>query len=323
MPAPALIAAGAATTAGAVLCSLAAAPVLLAAAEHAPPQTPPTPAATSEIPAALLPHYRAAPGCAGLPWQVIAGIAAVETNHARHGGARLDPATGDVRPPILGIALDGTRSAAVRVPAGGSPWHPDPTWDHAAGPMQFLTATWTAWATDGSGDRVASPHNAYDAIAAAGRYLCDHRPRLDSIPAAVRRYNPSERYLADVLAKAHAYGLVDGHDLTDGVSPSPAQPAAGGPTIRGDPTPAVRYALAQLGKPYAWGAAGPDAYDCSGLTMRAYQQVGVHLPHKAALQAGYGRPVDWHRRPIRPGDLLFLRGSIPLQDHGHVPPDDC
>ncbi len=44
---------------------------------------------------------------------------------------------------------------------------------------------------------------------------------------------------------------------------------------------AVRFALAQVGKPYVWGAAGPGSFDCSGLTMSAWQQGGVSLPHSA------------------------------------------
>ena len=53
---------------------------------------------------------------------------------------------------------------------------------------------------------------------------------------------------------------------------------------------AVRYALAQLGRPYLFGAAGPDAFDCSGLTMAAWATAGVALPHLAAGQTSSGRP---------------------------------
>ena len=183
--------------------------------------------------------------------------------------------------------------------------------------MQFLTATWAAWGIDASGDHLASPHNAYDAIATTGRYLCNHQPHLDSITAAVLRYNPSRAYLTHVLDKAHAYGM------TRGGEPAPANPATidpttGGPVLHGDARSVVQFALAQLGKPYQWGAAGPDAYDCSGLTLAAYASIGVRLPHYATYQAGYGKPIDWHHQPIHPGDLLFLRGGAPTHDYGHV-----
>lgn len=66
---------------------------------------------------------------------------------------------------------------------------------------------------------------------------------------------------------------------------------------------AVAFARAQLGKPYVWGAAGPGAYDCSGLTMAAYASGGVRLPHRAALQFGLGTPIPFGA--MIPGDLVF------------------
>lgn len=67
---------------------------------------------------------------------------------------------------------------------------------------------------------------------------------------------------------------------------------------------AVDYAVAQVGKAYVFAAAGPDAYDCSGLTMMAWQQGGVSLPHLASAQYGYGRHVSYNE--LLPGDLIFL-----------------
>jgi hypothetical protein len=296
-----------------------ASPALAAAAmaNLATSQTEPSALARSEIPGLLLLHYQRASACEGLPWQVIAAIGWVETRHGTFGGAHVDPSTGDVQPRIVGIALDGTRSAAIRVPPGGSSWHGDPVWDHAVGPMQFITATWARWGVDASGDGHASPHNAYDAIATAGQYLCNGRPRLDSTEAAIRRYNPSGRYVEEVLAKAHAYGMVDGGDPVAGLRP-PGDLTAVGPMVRGDARVVVSYALAQLGKPYVYAADGPGAFDCSGLTLAAYAQIGIRLPHRADIQVRYGRPVDWHREPIQPGDLLFLRGGRPVRDYGHV-----
>ena len=72
---------------------------------------------------------------------------------------------------------------------------------------------------------------------------------------------------------------------------------------------AVQYALAQLGKPYLFGAAGPNAYDCSGLTMAAWAAAGVPLPHLAAVQTGYGtaEPIDLSHAGS--GDLVMIPGS--------------
>ncbi len=74
---------------------------------------------------------------------------------------------------------------------------------------------------------------------------------------------------------------------------------------------AVRFALAQVGKPYVFGAAGPSSYDCSGLTMAAWGAAGVSLPHSAADQYNYGTHVSLGQ--LQPGDLIFLYQPI-----GHV-----
>ncbi len=65
----------------------------------------------------------------------------------------------------------------------------------------------------------------------------------------------------------------------------------------------VRLAMAQLGKPYVWAAAGPNAFDCSGLTMYVYAQVGVSLPHSAQAQFNMGQRVG--RDQLQPGDLIY------------------
>lgn len=67
---------------------------------------------------------------------------------------------------------------------------------------------------------------------------------------------------------------------------------------------AVSEAESQLGKPYQWGAAGPDSYDCSGLVMWAYGRVGVHLDHWTGYQWQEGAHIP--TSSVRPGDLLFF-----------------
>ena len=79
----------------------------------------------------------------------------------------------------------------------------------------------------------------------------------------------------------------------------------------------MAYVFAQLGKPYVFAAAGPNAFDCSGLTMMAYRQIGVDLPHYSVTQANLGWAVS--RDDIRPGDLLFFfGGKAPARNKGHV-----
>lgn len=65
----------------------------------------------------------------------------------------------------------------------------------------------------------------------------------------------------------------------------------------------VRYAWAQRGDDYRWGAAGPYAYDCSGLVMMSYRQIGVYLPHYSGAMLAYGRPVS--RAYLARGDVIW------------------
>jgi len=67
---------------------------------------------------------------------------------------------------------------------------------------------------------------------------------------------------------------------------------------------AVATALAQLGKPYVWAAAGPNSFDCSGLTLYAYASAGIALPHFTGAQWNVGRHVSIGE--LRPGDLVFF-----------------
>ncbi len=67
---------------------------------------------------------------------------------------------------------------------------------------------------------------------------------------------------------------------------------------------AINYARAQIGKPYQWGAVGPDRFDCSGLTMRAWEQGGVSLPHYSVAQYEQSEKVSLSN--LRPGDLVFF-----------------
>jgi cell wall-associated NlpC family hydrolase len=70
----------------------------------------------------------------------------------------------------------------------------------------------------------------------------------------------------------------------------------------------VAAAAAQTGKPYLYGAAGPNAFDCSGLTQFAFKKVGISLPHSADAQKNYGMAVS--RSAAQPGDLvIFLSGG--------------
>ena len=74
---------------------------------------------------------------------------------------------------------------------------------------------------------------------------------------------------------------------------------------------AVRAALTRLGDPYVWAAAGPHAFDCSGLTKYAWGKAGVYLPHQSAAQ--YASTPHVPKDQAQPGDLIFYYSPI-----GHV-----
>jgi peptidoglycan DL-endopeptidase CwlO len=80
------------------------------------------------------------------------------------------------------------------------------------------------------------------------------------------------------------------------------------PSPTGAASVAVHTALAQLGDPYVWGAAGPGSFDCSGLTMYSWRAAGVSLPHSAAAQ--YGALPHVSQSALEPGDLVFFGSPI-------------
>jgi cell wall-associated NlpC family hydrolase len=103
---------------------------------------------------------------------------------------------------------------------------------------------------------------------------------------AIFAYNHSGAYVAGVLAWAARY-------TTPAASPAAAK--------------AISFALRQLGKPYEWGAAGPDAYDCSGLVNAAYATAGIRIARTTFQWRQDGPQVPLSQ--IEPGDLLFSAGS--------------
>src|SRR5690606_11657880 len=91
-----------------------------------------------------------------------------------------------------------------------------------------------------------------------------------------------------------------------GGAPAPAPPPPPAPAPPGGGSKAagaISAALSRVGSGYVWGAAGPNVFDCSGLVMWAYAQVGVRLPHYSGAQ--YAATTRISASQLQPGDLVF------------------
>jgi cell wall-associated NlpC family hydrolase len=82
------------------------------------------------------------------------------------------------------------------------------------------------------------------------------------------------------------------------------------PGLPANVRPVLTFAVAQLGKPYLWGAQGPESYDCSGLVVASFAQLGLALPRVTYDQVNVGTPI-YVATEVAPGDLLFFTGSDP------------
>lgn len=148
-----------------------------------------------------------APRRCRIGWTTLAGIGWVESQHGTVGGRVLGN-DGRSSPPILGPALDGRGDfAAIAATRESARWHGDRDWDHAVGPMQFISSTWRTWHSDGDGDGVADPHDIDDASLAAARYLCQAGDLMvgDTWSRSVFGYNHSADYVRNVHAVAETY----------------------------------------------------------------------------------------------------------------------
>jgi cell wall-associated NlpC family hydrolase len=146
-----------------------------------------------------------------------------------------------------------------------------------------------------------------DAVAEQREALADRKAELDDHVAEAQELldnleaEQRERLLARQAAEAAeaSESVTPSRSTVTRVSDVPASDRA---------SIAVETALAQVGDPYVYGAAGPDAFDCSGLTMYAWAAAGVSLPHSSGMQPGAGTPVSLSE--LMPGDLIFYYSPI-------------
>ncbi|MFT4262362.1 MAG: lytic transglycosylase domain-containing protein [Nocardioides sp.] len=171
-------------------------------------------ASYSEIPAAALAAYQRAetvinkadPSC-HLPWQLLAAIGRVESNHGRAQGNTLTD-TGLATPGIVGVALDGTSGTSLIADTDGGSYDGDTQYDRAVGPLQFIPSTWSTVGVDADGDGTRDPQDINDASLAGAVYLCSGEDDLSTDAgrrAAVLRYNHSQSYVETVLSVYEDY----------------------------------------------------------------------------------------------------------------------
>jgi cell wall-associated NlpC family hydrolase len=277
----------------------------------------------ADIPLRMLTAYKKAvqqvvkhvPTCRGMRWPVLAGIAKVESNHAV---GRNITAGGDIRPKIYGVLLNGSGqggNTTVFPDTDNGRWDGIASAERAVGPFQFLPSTWESVGKDAGGDKMADPHNADDAALGAAVYLCGNGRDLtkrSQMQAAVFQYNRSQEYVANVLCWVDQY--------------TAAAQDPGLKNVTGKARTVIEAALSQRGVPYSWGGGtasgkstgiccspsgksgvGIKGFDCSGLTLYAYAQVGISLPRVAAAQAGVGKriPASLGTNALKAGDLVF------------------
>jgi cell wall-associated NlpC family hydrolase len=257
--------------------------------------------AENSIPANYLALFKSTGRKYHVPWVVLAGIGKVESNDGQttlpgvHSGANPYGAAGPMQIGIGGAAGNEW---------GGAPVHP-------AGERV------NGVATDADGRGVASVYDPADAIAGAAKYLLEHGV-LDNIPDAIFAYNHLWSYVQTVLSWAALYAR-GGYTVAPAtaVVAAPACIAGVGQAPNNAAANAIAFAESQLGKPYQWGATGPDAFDCSGLTMEAYRAAGIDIPRTASAQWRWGVRVAASK--VQPGDLVFFTGADgTAKSPGHV-----
>jgi len=184
-------------------------------------------ASTSGIPSAALSAYQRAAqiinaadkGC-HVPWELIAAIGRVESDHGRYGGNVLS-AEGVSQPGIYGIALNGKNGTQAIQDTDGGVLDKDTVYDRAVGAMQFIPGTWSVVKVDADGDGKRNPQDIDDSSLATAVYLCSGDDDLGTRKgqeAGVFRYNHSKSYVELVLRIMAAYQSGDYTAVPTGTS---------------------------------------------------------------------------------------------------------
>jgi cell wall-associated NlpC family hydrolase len=163
--------------------------------------------------------------------------------------------------------------------------------------------------------RLAEKHSIESKLAERNRLLQSVRAEIAHMraveaarQAALARQARAEQAREALQPQVASIGVGVGGSQSAPAAPAPVTPVAAAPSSQYGGV--VGIAMQYLGTPYVWGGASPGGFDCSGLVMYAYAQVGVSLPHSSYAQYGMGVPVSMSE--LQPGDLVFFYGL------GHV-----
>lgn len=199
-------------------------------------------ASATGIPAVALAAYQraatvidAADQSCHMPWQLVAAIGRVESDHGRTNGNVLTD-SGVAKPGIYGPVLDGRHGTSLIRDTDAGHLDHNTSYDRAVGPMQFIPSTWAIVGVDADNDGQRNPQDIYDASLGSAVYLCSGPDDLSTGAgqrASVFRYNHSKRYVDLVLAIEHAYLSGDFSSVPNGTTTTGYSfgnpPSVGGP----------------------------------------------------------------------------------------------
>ena len=239
------------------------------------------------IPTAVRKLYLAAAAEYRVPWELLAGIGMAETRHGHN---------------------NHTSSAG------------------AQGLMQFMPGTFAAYGVDGNHDGRRDIHNDADSVFSAAHYLVESglTRGAQGVLKALWAYNHSISYRNDVLYYAWAYAgggdvIVVGEQEDCGDAPGDGDPNM--PPLTSDRVAAMfAWGRKQIGKPYVFGANGPNSWDCSSFVRGMFGAAGIGLPRTSESQRQWARHNGFRVKPsaARPGDLVFTNTWRGPNRVGHV-----
>ncbi|WP_324613106.1 NlpC/P60 family protein [Streptomyces sp. SBT349] len=155
-------------------------------------------------------------------------------------------------------------------------------------------------------DKLSKARELLDEMSAEEQAELDELERLEREEAERRAEQARLEREEQERAEREAREQAEREAQEEGQPEAPPPADEGGSTSQADA--AIAFAEAQLGKPYVWGATGPNSFDCSGLTQAAWREAGVEIPRVTFDQVDFGTQVS--RDALRPGDLVFFYADV-------------